>query len=82
MKALLLLALLACEPSICMEPCQGQSATEERAGGIVCWCGPAFAVVFPWTAEDEACAADRRWWGEHAPFPCPQPGGGSKRARP
>jgi hypothetical protein len=80
-RALMLLALLACEPTICEEPCQGESAIEERGAGIVCWCGT-WGRKFDWTMDDAQCAADRAWWAEHAPFPCPQPGGGRKQERP
>lgn len=82
MRWLALLLLAACEPAVCLEPCQGQSASVSRAGGVVCYCGTAYAVAFPWTMGDAACAADRQWWASHAPFPCPQPGGGTRKARP
>lgn len=82
MRALILLALIACAPNICEEPCQGQSAEEERAGGIVCTCGADFAAIFAWTMDEAVCAADRAWWAKNAPLPCSQPGGGGKKARP
>src|SRR5947209_14147226 len=51
MRALLLAVLVGCTPQyICEAPCTGQSAQEEREGGIVCYClgtGPNSAPAPP-----------------------------------
>lgn len=78
---LLTIGLCGCNPTICEEPCQGQSRITPISGGVRCWCGSAYKD-FDFTLDDDVCAADRAWWAAHAPLPCTQPGGGGRKARP